>query len=237
MTGTWHGLVHQPTFNTSTTILLSDGRIMVQEEATAHWHALTPDSQGSYINGTWSPLADMSFWRRYYASGMLKDGRVVLIGGEQSGAGGDTNKGEIYDPVTDSWSPIPSPPGWSQVGDATCCILPDGRLMIGALLTPECIIYDPVANAWLPAASKAVRSNEETWILLPDDTIVTAQCFARYRSERYSISSNSWKDEGPLPVSVVDQVMHEIGPAMLMYDGKVIYFGAADVGGNGKTVI
>ena len=110
MAGTWHGLVHQPTFNTSTMILLSDGRIMVQEEATAHWHALAPDSQGSYIDGTWSPLADMSFWRRYYASGMLKDGRIVLSGGEQSGAGGDTNKGEIYDPVADSWSPIPSPP-------------------------------------------------------------------------------------------------------------------------------
>jgi hypothetical protein len=237
MAGTWHGLVHQPTFNTSTMILLSDGRIMVQEEATAHWHALAPDSQGSYIDGTWSPLADMSFWRRYYASGMLKDGRIVLIGGEQSGAGGDTNKGEIYDPVADSWSPIPSPPGWSQVGDATCCILPDGRLMIGALTTPECVIYDPVANAWHPAASKAVRSNEETWILLPDDTIVTAQCFAPYRSERYSISSNSWKDEGPLPVSIVDHVMHEIGPAMLMYNGKVIYFGAGDVGGHGKTAV
>jgi hypothetical protein len=55
-------------------ILLSDGQVMVQEEATPHWHALTPDSHGSYINGTWSPLADMSFWRRYYASGTLRDG-------------------------------------------------------------------------------------------------------------------------------------------------------------------
>ena len=99
MAGTWQGLVNQPPFHTSTMQLLSDGRVMVQEEATAHWHALTPDSQGSYVNGTWSPLADMAFWRRYYASGMLKDGRVILIGGEQSGAGGDTNLGQIYDPV------------------------------------------------------------------------------------------------------------------------------------------
>jgi len=218
-------------------ILLSDGRIMVQEEATEHWHALTPDHNGSYIHGTWSPLADMSFWRRYYASGMLKDGRIVLIGGEQSGAGGDTNKGEIYDPVSDSWSPMPSPPGWAQVGDATCCILPSGDLMIGALTTPLCAIFDPQINSWSPAASKAIRSNEETWVLLPDDTIVTAQCFPPYRSERYSISSNAWKDEGALPVSVIDHVMSEIGPAMLMYSGKVIFFGAADVGGNGKTVL
>jgi hypothetical protein len=51
----------------------------------------------------------MSFWRCYYASGMLRDGRIVLIGGEQSGARGDTNKGEIYDPVSNTCSPIPSP--------------------------------------------------------------------------------------------------------------------------------
>ena len=237
MAGSWQALNHQPTFNTSTMILLSDGRVMVQEEATAHWHALTPDSHGSYVNGTWSPLADMSFWRRYYASGMLKDGRVVLIGGEQSSAGGDTNKGEIYDPVSDSWSPIPSPAGWATVGDAACCILPNGDLMIGALPTPRCAIYDATSDTRLPAASKAVRSNEETWVLLPDDTMVTVQCFSPYRSERYSISSNSWKDEGPLPVTIVDPVMHEIGPAMLTYDGKVIYFGAADVSGRGRTVI
>jgi Kelch motif protein len=237
MAGSWQGLTHQPNFNTSTMILLSDGRVMVQEEATQHWHALSPDIHGSYVNGAWSPLADMSFWRRYYASGMLKDGRIVIIGGEQSGAGGDTNKGEIYDPVSDSWSPIPSPPGWALVGDASCCILPDGRLMIGALTTSQCAIYDPASDSWSTAANKAVRSNEETWVLLGDDTILTAQCFAPYGSERYSISSNSWKDEGSIPVDIVDQVMAEIGPAMLLYNGKVIYFGAANVGGFGKTAI
>ena len=116
MAGAWHGLVHQPTFQVSTMLLLSDGRVMVQEEATPHWHALTPDDTGSYVNGTWSTLKDMSIWRRYYASGMLKDGRIVVIGGEQSGAGNDTTQGEIYDPVSDTWSPMPSPPGLDNGG-------------------------------------------------------------------------------------------------------------------------
>ncbi len=98
MAGTWQGLLNQPSFRTSTMILLTDGRVMVQEEATPHWHALTPDASGSYVSGTWAPLADMSFWRRYYASAVTRDGRVVVIGGEQSGDVGDTNKGEIYDP-------------------------------------------------------------------------------------------------------------------------------------------
>ena len=236
MPGTWKPLTNQPTFNVSTMILLTDGRVMVQEEATANWYALTPDANGSYIKGTWSSLAAMSFWRRYYASGILKDGRVIVIGGEQSGAGGDTNKGEIYNPVTNTWSPIALPP-WATVGDAACCILPDGRLMIGALLTGACEIYDPVTNSWSPAGSAAIRTNEESWTLLRDNTIVTPQNFPPYQSEKYNFATNTWKNEGALPVTVVDPVMAEIGPGMLMYNDKVIYFGAANSGGYGKTAL
>ena len=79
MAGNWQALVSQPPFNTSTMILLTDGRVMVQEEATPHWHALTPDQTGSYLTGTWSPLADMSIWRRYYASGTLRDLSLIHI--------------------------------------------------------------------------------------------------------------------------------------------------------------
>ena len=152
MPGTWTPLTTQPTFNTSTMILLTDGRIMVQEEGSAHWHALKPDSNGSYIGGQWSTLQNMSFWRRYYASGVMKDGRVFICGGEQSGDatvkdGEDSNKGEIYDPVLDKWIPIATP-SWAQVGDAASCVLPDGEIMVGALLSGDCIIYDPATNSW-----------------------------------------------------------------------------------------
>ncbi len=236
MAGTWHGLTNQPAFHPSTMLLLTDGRVMVQEEATPHWHVLTPDSSGSYLDGTWSTLADMSFWRRYYASGILKDGRVIVVGGEQSGDGDDSRKGEIYDPVQDSWMPIALPP-WSQVGDASSCILPDGRLMIAALDDGECLIYDPDANAWSAAASKSSRANEETWVLQPDGTILTAQTFSPFESEKYVISSDTWQSEGALPVSLVDRMMNEIGPAMLLYNGKTIFFGAANVDDKGKTAI
>jgi Kelch motif protein len=237
MAGTWQGLTNQPPFSTSTMLLLTDGRVMAQEEGTQHWYALTPDTSGSYVDGSWSALADMAIFRRYYASAILRDGRVIVIGGEQSSAGDDTNRGEIYDPVADAWTPIPPPPGWAMVGDASCCLLPNGTLMIGALVDPRCAIFHPETDSWSPAASKAVRSNEETWILLPDESIVTVQCFEPYRSERYGIASNAWKDEGRPPVPLVDPIMHEIGPAMLTYDGKVIWFGAANVHGRGRTAI
>jgi hypothetical protein len=58
MSGTWQKLKNQPPFNTSTMILLTDGRVMVQEEATSHWHALTPDSTGTGV-GIQSSLAGL----------------------------------------------------------------------------------------------------------------------------------------------------------------------------------
>jgi Kelch motif len=236
MAGKWQPLTNQPGFNTSTMILLTDGRVMVQEEGTPHWHALTPDDSGSYLNGKWSTLSDMSFWRRYYASGVLRDGRFFLCGGEQSGAGGDTNRGEIYDPVTDKWSPIQVPP-WAMVGDAACCVLPDGRVIVGALLSGNCIIYDAGSDSWSTTGGQPGRTNEEGWILLPDDTIVTTQCFPPYRAQKYVIATGAWQDEGALPVTLVDPVMSEVGPAMLMYNGKVIFFGAANSSGHGKSAV
>ena len=236
MAGIWKSLSNQPTFNTGTMILLTDGRVMVQEEGTQHWHALKPDANGSYANGTWSSLADMSFWRRYYASGVLKDGRVFLCGGEQTGDTGDSNKGEIYDPVRDFWTPIALPP-WSQVGDAASCVLPDGRIMIGALLSGDCIIYDPSTNAWSTTGGQPGRTNEETWILLPDNTVLAVQCFSPFGAQKYVIASGTWKDEGTPPVTLVDAGMNEIGPAMLLYNGKVIFFGSANSSGHGKTAI
>jgi Kelch motif len=236
MAGTWQPLANQPGFNTSTMILLTDGRVMVQEEGTPRWHTLKPDAHGSYVNGSWSSIKDMSFWRRYYVSAVLLDGRVLICGGEQTGDGEDTNKGEIYDPVADTWTNIAAPT-WTQVGDAASCALPDGRVLIGALLSGDCMIYDPAADSWASAAVHSGRTNEESWILLPDNTIVTVQCFTPFRGQKYVISNDTWQDEGAVPVTLVDPVMHEVGPAMLLYTGDVIFFGSANSNGYGKTAL
>src|SRR5258708_32145822 len=86
--GTWQPLSNPPTFGASTMLLLTDGAVMCQEAGGKNWWRLTPDSSGDYVNGTWSPLAPMKNTRLYYASAVLRDGRVFVAGGGENDGGG-----------------------------------------------------------------------------------------------------------------------------------------------------
>ena len=60
----------------------------------------------------------------YFASAVLADGRVVIVGGEyNSGAFALTNQGAIFDPVKNTWSTLTPPSFWPFIGDRLppCC--------------------------------------------------------------------------------------------------------------------
>lgn len=226
MSGTWHPLVNQPTFNASTMLLLTDGTVMCQQNGGINWWRLRPSLSGKYIDGHWSPLAPMHHTRLYYASAVLKDGRVFVAGGEYSDAGSETNTAEIYNPVTDTWKVIASPPGWARIGDAACCVLPNGTVMLGNLDDTRTAIYHPSTNTWSAGPPKGDRSSEETWTLLPDGTILSPQCTSHPHAEKYNPGTNSWVSAGTTPVDLVEASSIEIGPALLMYDGHTFCIGA-----------
>src|SRR5205085_2096377 len=63
---TWQPLTHQPNFDVGTVLLLTDGTILAHSEPNclsctatdySSWYKLTPDSNGSYVNGTWTQVA------------------------------------------------------------------------------------------------------------------------------------------------------------------------------------
>ena len=228
MSGTWQPLSNQPTFGASTMLLLTDGTVMCQDGGSVNWWRLRPNVTGDYVHGTWSQLAPMHDGRLYYASAVLNDGRVFVSGGEYGGGGGsDINSTEIYDPVADSWTQISPPPGWANVGDAPCCVLPDGRLLLGSIFDTRTAIYDPQTDTWTASANKGDRSAEETWTLLPDQTVLTAQCDNHPNSEKYVIPANSWVNAGvTADVDLVESSSIEIGPALLLPDGRVFAVGA-----------
>lgn len=206
---------------------LTDGRLMVQAGATATWRMLTPDSTGSYQNGTWSLAASMSKGRLYYASAVLKDGRVVVFGGEyvnNSSTATEDNTAEIYDPQTNTWAPVTGP-GWSMIGDAASVVLPDGKVMLGSLTTKATVIWDPATGNYSDAGTKITISEEETWVLLPDGSVLTIPCTVAKSSELWR-PGTGWVSAGALPVDIVQASSAEIGPAFLLGDGRVLFVGA-----------
>jgi len=78
------------TFTADIMLLLTDGSVLVHNGYTnvvanaSQWLRLTPDQHGRYETGTWSGELNMQYARQWFASGVLRDGRVFVIGGEDS---------------------------------------------------------------------------------------------------------------------------------------------------------
>jgi hypothetical protein len=157
-------------------LLLSNGTVMVQEGGDRRsWYRLAPDSTGGYSDGSWSTLAPMHDQRLYYASDILPDGEPFVAGGEYSnGSKKETNTGEIYNPITNTWKPIKNFPQ-SKLGDGPSEVLPDGQVLVGYIGGPETYSYNPATNRWSLAATKLNddSSSEETWVKLPGGSILS----------------------------------------------------------------
>src|SRR6266481_3489139 len=237
MPGTWKPLDNQPTFQASTMLLLTDGTVMCQQSGGVNWYRLTPDANGDYTKGTWSALAPMINTRLYYASVVLRDGRVIVGGGEYSDAGSETNKCEMYDPLADAWSAVAPPTGWTNVGDAACALLPDGRLLVGYYTGTKTAIYDPVANSWLAGPNKGDSASEETWTLLSDQTVLTVQCSNTPHAEKYVAAANqagTWATGPTFPNINGNTIGAKDAPGCLMPNGKVLFVGGPVDGQSGS---
>lgn len=226
MPGTWQPLTNQPPFQACTMLLLTDGSVFCNGYQSVQTWKLVPDQDGSYVNGAWTRLADMLTTRLYYASAVLADGRVFVAGGEYSTSGGDTTDCEIYDPVLNRWTSIAPPAGWTAVGDAPCCVLPDGRLILGSISSTATAIFDPATDTFSAGPNKADASSEETWTLLPDGTVLAAECSNHPQAEKYLPATNTWVSAGTVPADLVQGYSIEIGPALLLPDGRVFCAGA-----------
>jgi hypothetical protein len=234
MPGTWQPLTNQPAFSASTMLLLTDGTVMAQSYCSNNWWRLTPDAAGNYVNGTWTQLANSPNAPMYYASAVLADGRVFVAGGEYNNCGrADLYAAQLYDPIWNNWTSIPLPAGWTKIGDAPSSVLPDGRILVGSIEAGnKTAIYDPVSNTWTASASKAATGSEETWTLLPDETVLTVECYNSPHTEKYVIAADNWVTAGSTLQDIILESLNEIGPAILLPDGRVFC-----VGGNGRTAI
>jgi hypothetical protein len=245
----WTPLKHQPTFSgVGATMLLTDGTVLLHEEQSnaQNFYKLTPDITGSYVNGTIKKIATLpvingaQYAPLFYGSVILPDGRMIIEGGEYDNLSPVwTNKGAIYDPVKNKWTPVKPPPGWANIGDAQAAVLANGTYTQANALNVQQAYFNPRNLTWtnLTNTGKADRFDEEGWTLLPDGTLLTVDAINAPNDEIFNPKTKKWTTPGVTPVNLVDPVSQEIGPAVLRPDGTVFAAGAAPAGGTGHTAI
>jgi hypothetical protein len=235
-TGTWTKLTHQPTFQTDTALVLTDGTVMMHQYNSGNWWRLTPTEEGSYVNGTWTELAAMQsgYAPLYFASAVLPDGRVLVEGGEYNNLQGvETNLGDIYDPTTNTWTTVNPPSGWRTIGDSPAVVLPNGTFMMGQGGQPSKlqVLFNASTLTWTATGTgKADGFSEEGFSLVPNGDVLVVDTEDGTNSELYNPTTSTWSSAGSTIVELPNSgglgIVPEMGPQVQRPDGTVVAFGA-----------
>ena len=235
--------------NAGAIALLTDGRVLVHEEQndSANWYTLTPDSNGHYETGTWTHVASMpaGYAPLYFGSAVLPDGRYIVEGGEyNNGSPAWTNKGAIYDPVANAWTSVTPPSGWASIGDSPSVILANGTYMQSSCCDTQkqAALLNPSTLAWTSTGTgKFDIYDEEGMTLLTGGNVLDVDAYVfQYNSagknwETYNPTSGAWTSQGSTPEQYWDSAAncggsgsatYELGPAVLMPNGTVFQTGA-----------
>ncbi len=256
----WQGLTHiypGDSLGAAELSLLTDGSVMVHDGCGQNWYRLTPDNTGSYVNGTWSPAIPLpaGYAPLDFASEVLPDGRLIINGGEYNNPGSGcpplgvwTNLGAIYDPAANSWTAVPAPGYFSEIGDAESVVLPNGTYMLAdccASPPVAALLTNPTSFIWTQTGmGKSNSYDEEGWTLLPTGNVLTVDAYVsdfpnpcvapnNMNTEIYTPSSGSWTSAGNTPTQLSDcsgtaegGPSYEMGPVVMRPDGLALAFGA-----------
>jgi hypothetical protein len=190
-------------------IMLPDGRVFVAGgfgTNSSGQNDVPSDTAEIYIStqDRWIPAANMPAGceRAIHATVQLKDGRILLIGGTNSG--GVLASTARYDPIANTWNCAAVPAMPSALRSHTATLLFDGRVLVaggndGFGENNVSFIYDPVANVW--SITSAVPLTEprfnHTATLLPNGTVMISGGSQRFGNvphaiEDFHVGASSW---------------------------------------------
>jgi N-acetylneuraminic acid mutarotase len=169
-----------------TATLLKNGKVLVVGGSQVQPFYLGSEASAELYDpqtNSWALAASMHTPRSYHTATRLDDGRVLVVGGIQTSndvTGTVLASAELYDPITDTWTPAAS----MQVARAkhAAILLADHRVLViggtdsdyyafsGYFRTAE--LYDPATQSWSPAASMNYPRLNATSSLLPDGRVL-----------------------------------------------------------------
>lgn len=165
-----------------TATLLSDGRVLVVGGVGAGGDS--PPVLGtaeiySPTNKKFKPTTSMSTPRLAAAAVRLRDGRVLVVGGENSSHIG-VNSAEIYNPKTGRWTLTP-PMNYARL-NPTATLLKNGKVLVvgGYSVDSYCCalssaeLFDPKTGTFSTTGFMAVARRNHTATLLKDGRVLVA---------------------------------------------------------------
>jgi hypothetical protein len=221
---------------------LRDGRVLAHSDQNGDanvWYILTPDSSGSYANGTWSAGGNFpaNYSPFFFSTAVLLDGKTIIAeGGEYNfGQSDHTTLGALgtLTPFTGSitWASNAPPTGWATIGDAQNDVLANGKYLQADCCSKKTAIFNG-PNSWTPSGSVVGPTNNEAgYNLLTNGKVLMVDAFAacgsNMSSEIYDTPSGTWSCGPQTPVQLWVGADHELGAAVLMYNNKVIQYGGS----------
>jgi pimeloyl-ACP methyl ester carboxylesterase len=204
-------------FGTATT-LLRDGRVLFVGGQGLLGPGRPPAEIYNPQSGTFSTPKGQMVTPRFgsAATSLLNDGRVLIAGGLT-----DTSilaDAEIYDPVSDTFSPTGAMSGSRFAATAT--LLSSGKVFVtgGGSLNAE--LYDPGTGTFSPTGVAPIERVHHTATLLPDGDVLLAG--GDTGGDVYDPTPGTFSDVIPM---ITNRITHA---AASLVDGRVLIVGGLD---------
>lgn len=206
-----------------TATLLPCGEVLVVGGRTVGSVIVASAERYNPLTGAWRPTGSLASGRWRHTATLLPDGTVLVTGGW--GSSGTLDNAEVYDPVGETWTPVPNPMTVARYHH-TATLLPSGRVLLvggnGSQGSAE--LYDPLTQVF--SIAKPLPANRQlgfTATLLPNGRVLVVGGFSSTRkADVYDPTLDEWVS---VPVDLASD--HDNHAAALLLDGRVLVAGGS----------